>query len=167
MQIQLNNLAIGYGQALFSGVNVCIVPGSVVAILGRNGAGKSTMLKTIAGLLSPLDGEVLLNGKAVAALPHQKRAKLMSLVLTSGSLPANMRVKEIVGLGRFPHTNWFQQISSDDEQLIESSLRTMGCLHLQEKPISSLSDGETQKVMMARALTQDTPVILLLSLIHI
>ena len=148
--IELKELTLGYGQrTLLKTVNARITGGQLVALLGRNGTGKSTLLRAIMGLESPQSGEINLQGKDIASLKPEKLALSISFVTTDKVRIANLRCKDVVALGRAPYTNWLGQ------------LQLVGMSGYAEKTMDKMSDGECQRIMIARALAQDTPVILL------
>ena len=143
--IELKELTLGYGQrTLLKTVNARITGGQLVALLGRNGTGKSTLLRAIMGLESPQSGEINLQGKDIASLKPEKLALSISFVTTDKVRIANLRCKDVVALGRAPYTNWLGQLQPEDRKIMDK-----------------MSDGECQRIMIARALAQDTPVILL------
>lgn len=162
-KLLLKNLACGYhfDDCLQSNINIEIKEGTLVTLIGRNGSGKSTFLKTIAGFLLPLEGEVLLNNKNLYSLPIKERAMKMAVVFTERPQLANMRVFDLVATGRIPYTGFWDKKSNEDIQIINESLEQCGILNLSQKFTDSVSDGEFQKAMMAKALAQNTNVILL------
>ncbi len=160
--VQTNDLAIGYGKRLVSGrLNLNIRNGEMVCLLGKNGCGKSTLMRSIAGLQPPLAGEVTIGDKLLGALKVGERARLLSLVLTDRIDAGNSSVSEIVAIGRHPHTNSFGSLSQTDKAVIARSLTQCGLDGFADRMFAQLSDGEKQRVMIARALAQDTPLIML------
>lgn len=160
------NLSIGYRvgdhfRMVMSDINAIFQKGDLVALAGVNGAGKSTLLKTIAGLLKPLGGEVLLFGKNIAQYSHHELARLVSLVLTDQPEEFYLTVFDTVATGRSPYTGFWGRLSKTDRIAIDQSLEYAGVQHLKYRLLNSLSDGERQKVMIAKALAQNTPVIIL------
>jgi len=133
----------------------------LVGIIGRNGIGKSTLLRTICGLQPALGGFVNIQGSEVRHIQKSAMAKLISYVSTDQVRVANLRVMELVSMGRFPYTNWFGKLSNEDRCVIGEAIEHTGIKNLLFKLVHQLSDGERQKVMIARALVQDTPVIIL------
>lgn len=160
--IQLKDLALGYpGRTLFEHVNLSFNRGELTALIGRNGTGKSTLLRTIMGLLKPLQGQILIGGDSIHALPQREVAVRISFVSTENVRASNLKVNNLVGLGRAPYTNWIGSLTDADREIVQQSLRLVGLESFGEKNVSTLSDGECQRVMIARSLAQDTPVILL------
>lgn len=161
-----SNLSIGFKQdrqriQVLSGLNFSFYQGECICLMGENGSGKSTLIKTLAALIRPLDGDVLLNGKPLSKFSTQTLSRFISVVLTEKPFIENFKVHETVALGRFPYTNWLGKLDEEDERVIEEALALTGLTKLKEKNIGEVSDGERQKVMIARALAQQTPVILL------
>jgi iron complex transport system ATP-binding protein len=136
-------------------------PGELVCLLGPNGAGKSTLLRTLAGLQPPLGGQLAVGGTSLAALRAPERARQLSIVLTDRIDAGNLTVRELVRLGRHPHTGWLGGLSAHDEAQVQAALVATGTEAFAPRPVGELSDGERQKVLLARALAQDTPVVLL------
>lgn len=160
--IRLENLSLGYGRRiLFSGANIGFGWGEFTALIGRNGTGKSTLLRTIASLARPLSGRILVNEQPLESLSREELARTISFVSTDEIRVANLKVADVVALGRAPYTNWFGSLTAEDHQIIDRSLELVGMTDFASKGVDTLSDGERQRVMIARALAQDTPVILL------
>lgn len=136
-------------------------PGELVCLLGPNGAGKSTLLRTLAGLQPALSGQLAVGGTSLAALRAPERARQLSIVLTDRIDAGNLSVLELVRLGRHPHTGWLGGLSAHDEAQVQAALVATGTEAFAPRPVGELSDGERQKVLLARALAQDTPVVLL------
>lgn len=160
--IELRGLTIGYqDRVLLRDSNAGFGWGEFTALIGRNGTGKSTLLRTIAGLAKPLSGGVYMDGKPVGKMLPAEIAAAISFVSTDEVRITNLRVADVVGLGRAPYTNWIGQLTDADRLKVEESLSLVGMTHFAQKSMDRLSDGERQRVMIARALAQDTPVILL------
>lgn len=163
--LHAHNLSIGYRYrqetVVRERIELQIFPGKLVCLMGPNGAGKSTLLRTIAGVQPPLRGELLLQGTPIEKLSQQEKALAISLVLTEVVHAANLRVLEVVQLGRYPHTGWFGTLSTADKQAVEKALHATETLHLAERKLYTLSDGQRQKVMIARALAQGGQLLLL------
>lgn len=157
------NLDIGYGegQVIFPAINFTVGAGEFVALLGVNGIGKSTLLRTIAGLQKKILGSIELNGREIDSLPASERAKLLSIVLTEKIAIDHITVREFIGLGRAPYTNWIGRISDNDMRELDRVIHLMKMEKLQARLFNRLSDGEKQKAMIARALCQQTPVMVL------
>ena len=160
--IELKELTLGYGQrTLLKTVNARITGGQLVALLGRNGTGKSTLLRAMMGLEKPQSGEIILQGKNITSLKPEKLARNISFVTTDKVRIANLRCKDVVALGRAPYTNWIGRVQEQDKAIVERSLELVGMAAFAGKTMDRMSDGECQRVMIARALAQDTPIILL------
>lgn len=160
--IELKKLTLGYGQrTLLEAVNAHITGGQLVALLGRNGTGKSTLLRAMMGLEKPRSGEIILQGKNIALLKPEKLARNISFVTTDKVRIANLRCKDVVALGRSPYTNWLGQLQGEDLERVDNAMRLVGMSGYADKTMDKMSDGECQRIMIARALAQDTPVILL------
>ncbi|MGC8718633.1 MAG: ABC transporter ATP-binding protein [Thermodesulforhabdaceae bacterium] len=165
--IRAQNLTIGYGSSKRSRVvvakdiNVQLKAGEFVCLLGPNGAGKSTLLRTFAGLQKPLSGTVTLNGKPVMSYSPREIAKCLSVVLTDRPAVGLMPAFTVVALGRYPYTDWAGRLSAQDEEIVWKAIKAVGIENLAGRLINELSDGERQKVMIARALAQEPQVMIL------
>lgn len=165
--IQLKALSIGYTEKgkerkhVARDINASLRGGELTCLLGANGAGKSTLLRTLSAFLPPLEGEVWLQGKPLDNYSTNERAKLIGVVLTEKPELHHMKVNELVGMGRSPYTNFWGNISKSDHAIINKALEMVGMTEFANREVDTLSDGERQKVMIAKALAQDTPVIYL------
>ncbi len=160
--IALHDLTLGYrDRILLREANIGFGWGEFTALIGRNGTGKSTLLRTVAALAKPLSGTVTLDGADIAELSPSQIATRISFVSTEEVRVANLRVEDAVGLGRTPYTGWAGSLSAEDRRIVAESLELVGMSGFAQKTLDKLSDGERQRVMIARALAQDTPVILL------
>ena len=160
--IQLYNLSIGYGKhTVVSGINATLNSGRLTCLLGRNGVGKSTLLRTLAGFIPPIAGEIYIQGTPLERLSHQELAEKISVVLTERMDIRNLTATELVGLGRTPYTGFWGVLSAKDHKIVSNAMQLVGIEQLAERNISSLSDGERQKAMIAKALAQQTPIIIL------
>lgn len=144
-----------------SEINVALEGGEIVCLLGPNGSGKSTLIRTLTGLHKPLDGEVQLYNEALNHLSANEIAQNVSAVLTDRITIGNLSVYELVAFGRSPYTGWFGSLNKKDEEIVEWAIRSAGIEQFVDRDVLHLSDGERQKVMIARALAQDTSAILL------
>ena len=155
-------LCVGYGnKAVVKDLNLQIEKGEMVCLIGPNGSGKSTILRSLAGIQSPLSGEILINGFPLNLKEPRKLAQLISIVLTQKLSPLNFTVFDMVALGRTPHTNWLGQLSSKDKSIVQWAMDIVELNGFESRPVHELSDGEKQRVMVAKALAQDTPIIIL------
>lgn len=155
-------LTTGYGQkAVSTGLTLQLLPGQVTCLIGSNGVGKSTLLRTLSGAQKPLAGNVMVMGRSMTRYTERELSRLIGLVLTQPVRSFAMTVRDVLAQGRAPYTGYFGTLSSQDKDIIQQSALMTGCQHLVDREISSLSDGEAQKVMIAKALAQQTPVILL------
>ena len=166
LTIELRHLRTGYTERRRSVVispdlSLSIRPGEIVMLMGPNGSGKSTLMHTMAGLLPPLAGEVELGEKPLSSLTMKEVARQLSLVLTERIPAGNMDVWEVVTIGRYPYTGFRGVLSAEDKRICEEALTTCRLTELRERIFDTLSDGEKQRVMIARALAQETPLILL------
>jgi iron complex transport system ATP-binding protein len=153
-------LIIGYkGNALMPPIDTTLHEGEAVALVGANGSGKTTLFKTLTGNLKPIDGNVELCGKPLADYTPNERAKLFSLVLTEKPDDLFLRVFDIVAAGRYPHSGLMAKLHEEDYAMFQAKLQIIGIEQLIDRDFVSLSDGEKQKVMIAKALVQDTPII--------
>lgn len=160
--LELHDITIGYeGPALLEGASMHIGAGEVAALIGRNGAGKSTLLRAAAGLGEVRSGEVLLGGQPLRRLAPQKLARSVAFVTTERVRIANLRCRDVVALGRAPYTNWFGRMQRGDAEIVGRALEQTGMSAYADRTMERMSDGECQRVMIARALAQQTPLILL------
>ena len=159
---KLNHLTTGYGNRIVTpDINASLVPGELTSLLGPNGVGKSTLLRTLSTFLSPLQGEIVLQGKALSSLSASQLSRLIGVVLTERPNVQNMTVRDMVGMGRSPYTGFWGRLTAEDEQYVTEAMKLAGITALEKRMFSTLSDGERQKVMIAKVLAQQTPVILL------
>lgn len=162
MSILLDHITLAYGsRTLLADVSASFAQGTLTALIGRNGTGKSTLLRAIAGLGPVASGEIRLCGHALAELTPRRQAETVSFVTTDKVRIANLSCEDVVSLGRAPYTNWIGRMQEEDRAVVERSLRQVGMSDFARKTMDRMSDGECQRVMIARALAQDTPVILL------
>jgi len=164
--LQTHNLTIGYAsKVLLSKLNLSLKKGEMVCLVGPNGTGKSTLIKTLTNIINPISGSVLLtadkSSKNIKEIPLKDLAQHISIVLTDKLPPTNFSVYDIVSLGRVPHTNWLGNLSKNDDKIINEALEKVNLTTYKDRKIDSLSDGEKQRVMFAKALAQDTEIIIL------
>lgn len=162
MAIQLHDITLRYGtRILIEGVSTRIPDGTLTALLGRNGTGKSTLLRAIAGLGPVAGGSVRLDDRNLAELTPIERARTVSFVTTERLRIAHLTCEEVVALGRAPYTDWIGRLRPTDREAVTRALRLAGMESFARKTMETLSDGECQRVMIARALAQETPIVLL------
>lgn len=160
--IVLQNLVIGNeGRRVAGPLNAEFRPGQLSYLLGRNGVGKSTLLRTLSGFQPPLGGTLLFDGQRLSDLSRGQRSRMISIVLTGRPQLSNLKTEELVALGRSPYTGFFGRLGEADRQVVTEALADVGIKALAERNVATLSDGEMQKVMIAKALAQHTPVMLL------
>ena len=160
--IQLHDFSIGYGErTLLHEVEAAIPKGSLTALIGRNGTGKSTLLRAIAGLNRRYTGEILLDGRDISDMRADEMAKTLAFVTTERTRIANLKCEDVVAVGRAPYTNWIGRMQDADREIVARSLASVGMSDYARRTMDKMSDGECQRIMIARALAQQTPVILL------
>lgn len=163
MIISLSQLSVGYSSShpVISDISVELHSGQLACLIGENGIGKSTLLKTLTGFLPKLKGRLLLDNRDIESFSQQELARQVSIVLTQKPDVQNLTIEEIIGLGRSPYTGFFGRLRAEDRLVVDDAIAAMGIEKLRGRMIQTLSDGERQKVMIAKALAQETPVILL------
>nr|WP_299174014.1 ABC transporter ATP-binding protein [uncultured Allomuricauda sp.] len=160
--ITVKNLIVGYkNKTVADNINFAIEPGQLCGIVGVNGIGKSTLLRTLGKLQPKLSGEIAIEGKALELNSSFELAKILSFVLTEQPASKNLTVQELIALGRQPYTNWIGTLTKEDKQQVEESLSSFLLKDLRNNKCHELSDGQLQRVLIARAMAQDTPLILL------
>ncbi|MGQ9619879.1 MAG: ABC transporter ATP-binding protein [Bacteroidales bacterium] len=164
--LELKSLLVGYIQGkkllpLFPEINTNVLRGELIAVIGRNGIGKSTLLKTLAGLITPLGGEILIAGKKHDEFRRKEFAIKTGYVSTEQVRVDSMKVSELVGLGRYPYTSWTGQLKEKDQNQIAFALKKTGLTSMESRFINELSDGEKQKAMIARVIAQDTDIMIM------
>ena len=164
--LSTSNLSIGYSTKkekiiIGENLNLNFEGGKLIALIGANGIGKSTLLRTLTGIQKPLDGTVFFEEKDILAYEPLELAQNLSLVLTEKLPSSNLTVFELIALGRQPYTNWLGKLSEDDLQKVNHAMVLTQIVHLANKKHFEISDGQLQKVLIARALAQDTPLIIL------
>jgi iron complex transport system ATP-binding protein len=164
--IDIKHLEIGYQNkgkhnSVFKDINLTLNAGDLVGLMGDNGVGKSTFLKTMTGNLVPLSGEIKINNKNIKDYSAQQLAQLLSIVVTEKIGGFNLTVWDVVATGRTPYINIFGKLTTEDEAIVTKALEQLNLLPLKDKLIDEISDGQRQKVMIAKSLAQQTPIIVL------
>ncbi len=164
--LELIDLKIGYHAGknemiVQNNLNLTSNKGELIALIGRNGCGKSTLLRSMASLQPIFSGQIRIEGKNIAHIHPKKRAQLISVVLTDQRAEASFNVKELISIGRDPYTGWLGSLTETDNNIISKAIEMSNLDGFENRNIQELSDGERQRVFIARALAQDTPIILL------
>ena len=160
--LKTSSLSIGYDKkTVVSDINVTLNEGDIIALVGPNGAGKSTLFKTFSTHIKPVGGKIELFGKDLMSYTPKERAKMLGIVLTERPDDMFLKVSDVVAAGRYPYTGMFGKLNENDEKEIKVSLELVGVNNLIDRVFNTLSDGEKQKVMIAKAIAQNTPVIML------
>lgn len=160
--IRFTNLSLGYGsRTLIHGLNATVQAGKLTALVGRNGTGKSTLLRAITGSQPCNEGSILLQGKHIGTLSAEELSRTVAVVTTEKVRISNLRCRDVVALGRAPYTNWIGRMQQQDKQIVEQALKAVGMSDYADSTMDKMSDGECQRIMIARALAQQTPIILL------
>ena len=164
--IHIEGLTIGYRgrhgvKTVAENISDSIHSGELTCLLGENGAGKSTLLRTLSGFLPPVSGAITILGKPLAAYREKELSTVIGVVLTERNNLQNMTVAELVGMGRSPYTGFWGRLSAADRRKVDEALSLVGIAPLRDRLVQTLSDGERQKVMIAKALAQETPIIFL------
>ncbi|PWA05448.1 ABC transporter ATP-binding protein [Flavobacterium psychrotolerans] len=164
--LSTSNISIGYhskgkNTIIAENLNISLEKGKLVALIGANGIGKSTLLRTLTGIQKPLSGSVFLNNTNIQEYEPLALAQQMSLVLTEKLPPSNLTVFELIALGRQPYTNWIGKLTPQDITKVNEAMHLTQISSLATKKHYEISDGQLQKVLIARALAQDTPLIIL------
>ena len=160
--IRLEKITLAFEKrTLLQDADATLCKGTLTALVGRNGAGKSSLLRILAAINSPTAGQVVVNNRPLHNIPAEERAKLISFVSTQRVRVTNLLCKDVVATGRAPYTNWIGKIGAEDAAIISDALASVGMESFADRAIDTLSDGEFQRIMIARALAQQTPIILL------
>ncbi len=165
--IKVDALSIGYfsgkkvSKIVSQGINLSLQSGSLSLLIGPNGTGKSTLLRTLYGIQKPLGGEIFVDGKNIKDISNKSIAKLIGVVLSNAPKIDNFSVKDVVSFGRYPYTNMFGTLSTNDINIVNEAICDVGIENLSDKKFDKLSDGEKQKVMIAKVLAQQTPYIIM------
>ncbi|CAG7644125.1 Petrobactin import ATP-binding protein FpuD [Paenibacillus solanacearum] len=160
--IRSNGLCLRYGETtIFQELNLCIPQGKVTVFIGSNGCGKSTLLRSLARLLKPHSGEIILDGSDISSLSTKDVARRLAILPQGPSAPEGLTVLQLVKQGRYPYQNWLQQWSEKDERMVRKALELTHMTDLAERSVDSLSGGQRQRAWIAMTLAQETPTILL------
>ena len=156
------SLAVGYDRnILLQGINIRLERGKILTLIGPNGAGKSTILKTITRQLEPISGVITISGQSIDGMPGKEFAKRTAVVLTERIAPELMTCAEVVAMGRYPYTDMFGRLSDHDKAVVANALEQVHALDLAEREFTALSDGQRQRIMLARAICQEPEIIVL------
>lgn len=164
--LQLRDLYIGYSddahrRIVAETLNTSLPSGVLTCLIGANGVGKSTLMRTMSAFQPPLRGDVCIEGKPLTHYSSRELSERIGVVLTEKELPADLTVEEIVGMGRSPYTNFWGTLTTSDYKIVDEAIALVGLSELRHRKIYQVSDGERQKAMIAKALAQQTPIILL------
>ncbi|MFC2054100.1 ABC transporter ATP-binding protein [Chloroflexota bacterium] len=160
--LQASKLSLGYnGHAIVQDLNLGIPSNTIVGLIGPNGSGKTTILRALAGLLTPQDGKVLVEGESISELDSKKRARRIGWVPQRESLTWSLSVEETIQLGRAPYRGWFLPYTAKDHRIVDWAMDITELNDLRDRPINKLSGGEYQRVLIARALAQEPEILLL------
>ncbi len=167
INIELKQLSVGYQQTgeppfeVLKDINLTAASGEMVALIGSNGIGKSTLLRTIAAFQPWFSGDILIGGKSLSTMGVKEIARIISFVSTENVRIPNLSVFDLVAYGRFPYTNWIGMLTENDRAVVHEAIEKTGLKGFENRPLLQISDGERQRAMIARAIAQDTPVIVL------
>jgi len=160
--IELKNLTTGYGERIVArNINSILPGGNLISLLGPNGIGKSTLLRTLCAFQPAISGDIIIDGTSVKELTQTQLSRIISVVLTERPDVRAMTVHDLVSLGRSPYTGFWGRLDEEDELQVNQAINQVGISELSDREIGTLSDGELQKAMIAKALSQQTPIILL------
>jgi ABC-type cobalamin/Fe3+-siderophores transport system ATPase subunit len=160
--LEIESLSVNYGKRkILERISLEVESGEITVVIGPNGAGKSTLIRALSGTLPDYQGRVRVNGKDVSRLSPNQRARYLAVVPQARNLPPAFTVYQSVLMGRTPYLGWLGQTSEGDRRQACTALERTSCLELADRPVGELSGGEQQRVLLARALAQDTPVLLL------
>ncbi len=160
--LQTEKLTLAYGEKIIiKELDLSIPKGEITVFIGGNGCGKSTLLRSIARLLKPVGGSVLLDGESIAKLPTKEVARKLAILPQGPDSPEGLSVMQLVKQGRYPYQNWLKQWTREDEKLVNNALKSTSLLELKDKAIDELSGGQRQRAWIAMTLAQNTDIILL------
>lgn len=162
-----DNLSVGYRDSRdgdnmsYDNLSFTLKKGELTTLLGTNGAGKSTLIKTLCGVIKPLSGSVTLDGRPLVSFSPSELSSHIAVVLTERVPDGGLTVYDVVSMGRYPYTGFFGGLAASDKKVVEESMRAIGVERMRNKPMAHLSDGERQKVMIAKSLAQESEIIIL------
>jgi ABC-type cobalamin/Fe3+-siderophores transport system ATPase subunit len=160
--LNIDHIEVGYpNKTVLHGVSLNLHSGELLAVLGPNGSGKSTLIRAVSGVLPLRSGSVRVDGRDLSQIHDQDRARIIAVVPQARNLPSAFTAREVVALGRTPHLNWLGQLSDRDKELIDEAMIQTDTLEFSDRLINELSGGEQQRLLLARALVQQTPLLLL------
>jgi iron complex transport system ATP-binding protein len=160
--LEVNSISAGYStHPILREVSLRLAEGSVLALIGPNGSGKTTLIRAVSGVLPLMGGSVRVYGSDVARMQPQQRARLISVVPQARSIPAAFTAEEVVAMGRTPHLDWLGRLSQRDQAVIDEALEKMDLLDLRARNVDQLSGGEQQRLLLARSLAQESPLLLM------
>jgi iron complex transport system ATP-binding protein len=160
--LEIKNLSVAYGtRQVLHGVSFDLPAGCILAVIGPNGAGKTTLIRALSGIIRPQTGHILVDGRDLSLLSTPERARRMAVVPQARQLPPAFSAWETVLLGRTPHLNWLGQTSKQDEAIARQAMERTSTAGLAERPVGELSGGEQQRLLLARALAQAAPILLM------
>jgi len=160
--LNVNALSAAYGdQIILREVTFHLSEGNILALIGPNGSGKTTLIRALSGVLPLQGGSASVYGSDISAMHPQQRARLISVVPQARSIPAAFTAEEVVAMGRTPHLDWLGRVSARDQQIIDEALEKMDLLDLRDRTVDQLSGGEQQRLLLARSLAQESPLLLM------
>lgn len=161
-QLSARNIVAGYDKkVIVNGIDLVVPSNKISVIIGANASGKSTLLKTMARLIKPVSGEIVLDGKQIGAIPSKQLAQVLGLLPQSPVVPEGITVSDLVARGRFPYQTLFKGMDKKDYEAVEEALHIMGITELANRSVDELSGGQRQRVWIAMALAQQTDILLL------
>lgn len=160
--LSVKNVSVAFSSSpILEDISFQLHKGKVLGLIGPNGAGKTTLIRAINGSVEIEQGKIIFKKQDLTSMKVQDRAKLITTVTQTRTIPAGFKVKQIVQMGRTPYLNWFGNTTSADDKIVENAMRRTNILHLADFMAEELSGGEQQRVILARAFTQNTPLLLL------
>ena len=159
--LRIEDLSLSYGdKPVVQNLNLRVKKGQVVSIIGPNASGKSTILKSIAGIIKPVSGKIFIEEKDISKMDSKKLAQTVSILLQQNKNPDDMSIEELVYFGRYPHKKWFEAFEASDQKIIEEAMKLTNTFALRDKTLETLSGGERQRAWIAMALAQEPDILL-------